>query len=206
MSTLVIQPSIADTTINQDAPDAPDQFPTVYTGFGTDILGQNRKRGFLRFGIVSAMPVGATITSATLTMWYLSSVNLGPYKIEVVNQTGTPWAETITWNTPDVGGPPVVGGGPSVTGVCVKEAAQDINVLTLVQHIYTNGITGEFRWIGNPESSIADGFRPREYATTSKRPKITIVYTLPSAMFLGDSINISDEGIGGNSMFLRRRR
>jgi len=187
-SPLIVQPCTIDTTLNQDQPTT--NFGTLDWVQPVSKVNNGNARAILEFSI-SALPVGATITGATLELYYMykdgdpSGQTIWAYKL-----TRQDWDETTsTWNRYKALTNWTTAGGDYVTtapagGSTTFPAGfawMSWDVTAIVQDAYTNSLKAEFliRYEteeANPYSSGA--FHSRHYATdTTKRPKLTITYT-----------------------------
>lgn len=209
MTVITLQPSAAtgkDTYIDAGN-------PTFNYGVATTLAMTNAsptRRTFVQFDIAGAgIPVGASITSAILTLTNIASS--GSPTINV-NRITTVWYEGVqngaapsagqdgsTWNLRNANGSLAYSAGPGGdigTQIAslpfssfVAGGANDFDVTTEVQGIYAGSITNN-GWALTPGggSGFAFTFASSDHATASSRPKLTITYSLsqtviPTARF-----------------------
>jgi len=124
------------------------------------------------------IPPNAVISSATLTYEVFNSGNSA-----TVNEAAVSWAETVTYTT--------FGGDP---GVQADEYGAQVGTATGTMGTNTLNVTSSLvSWAANPSSNLGwifrptggtDGveFRSSEDGTASTRPKLTVNYTLITAV------------------------
>lgn len=191
--TLTLQPDAAvgaDTTISQGNPNA--QYETSpEMGAGQYGSSNSRLRGLLRFDL-SAVPVTATVTAATLTLW-ATSVQNSTQRTVGLHQALTPWAEGgATWNHRDAGtltpwGAPGGLAGtdyqatPSVSRVIGygDGTAYDFDVLTDVAGWASAPASNMGWWIINASegsTSTRKSFGSSDWADADQRARLVVTY------------------------------
>lgn len=116
MATLTIQPGDKDSFIIEDA---------VNNNYGSDVRAQASRgvaTGYARRSVqefdASALPAGATITSATLSLYYSTIIGADPSgeTVWAYKQSRTDWVEAeVTWNIYKTGSSWTASGGDYVT-------------------------------------------------------------------------------------------
>lgn len=161
---------IADTYIASAQPDTP-------FGAGRVLRVGNAMRTLLQFDL-SALPVGATVTSAAL---YLNMDQAGTALLTGAYQVTAPWAEgTATWNN--------TGGGsfgllPVATATFAASPALWTKWVLppALIHEWRDGVTPNYGLLLKP-TLIALGashMRSRNHGSTAVRPRLVLEYTLP---------------------------
>lgn len=197
MATLIVQPSAKDNHMRQFVPTA---------NYGTSValyvrshdLPDNNDRSILEFDI-SGLPADITLISATLSLYAWSFASVVGRTYWAYKLTRIDWVEAqATWNIYKTGNNWTVGGGDYVTSepsggsAIVPAAAAWMNwdVLAIVQDAYDEAVAAEF--LVRDETENQDGtnrytlFWSKEYLTdTSLRPKLTIVYSIPTVAARG---------------------
>lgn len=183
MATLTIQPSDIDTFLDQLSPNS-NRGTYNYISVQSDAT--NLARSVLKFDF-SALPAGATISAATLSLYAYNAGSAGrtywTYEL-----TQTDWVETeATWNSYKTGSAWAAAGGDYTTtdGASAVVPSDDNwmnwNVLTLVQHFQSaHAEVAHFLIRDNVEGSGGGFclFYSRKYPTdTSLRPKLVVTYT-----------------------------
>jgi len=184
-NTLTIQPSNIDAYISEGAPNTnygTTEYLIVYPGGGID-------RSLLKFDFTS-LPTGATITTATLNLYYYAATgNPTGRTVWAYELTTTGWTEAgVTWNKYDgtnawsaAGGDYTTTNGASL--VCPASYGwMSWNVLALAQHFQsTHGEVAHFLMKDGTEDGAGAGpdFSSNNYGTSSLRPKLIITYTAP---------------------------
>ena len=171
---LVLQPSTADSYVNQALPGT--NYGTATTMY-IQAKTKTAKRALAQFDL-SSIPSGSTINSATLELYAASIV--GTTTLNVHRITGT-WTETgVTWtnqpsftSTADAS----ISGGSGV-------GWRIWNVLSVVQSWY-NGTNTNYGLLVKCSTetgitAITYTFATKEYSTTTYRPILRINYTPPS--------------------------
>lgn len=190
MTELVIQPSAKDTTVLQALPTSNYGADTYLTLMDVSTWV---RRSILEFGI-SSLPAGATLTSASLQLYYYSwqardPVNLTIWAYKLIR---TNWVEAeAAWNIYKTGSNWTTAGGDYVTsspvgGSCAVPASygwMSFDVLAIVQDAYSAGIAAEFlsRYDNEslPSGSHVPWFYSKDEVTqTTLRPKLVINYTV----------------------------
>ena len=189
MTTLTLYPA-KDTCLEKAHPDSnkgAGDYLTLWDNYSTTW------RAIPEFAL-SDIPAGATISSATLRLYYYfySAANPVGKTVWAYKLTRTDWVELeATWNAYKTGSSWTAAGGDYVTsspagGSTVFPASYDWmswNVLAIVQDAYTNGIPAEFLvkfaneiWSGGIDSYAV--FHSKEYG--SLIPELVIEYTVPA--------------------------
>jgi len=185
--TLTIQPSTADTSLQEGSPNTNHGTEDSLLVFSYATLSY---RPILKFDF-SALPDNATITGTDLDLYYYAKVDGDPvgrtYYAAYMNQTG--WVETgATWNNYKTGSAwAVAGGDPGNVGSSVVVPASygwmSWDVLSMVQYFQSHGKIGYFIIFDSVETGTADKgavFWSNNYTTdTSLCPKLVITYTVP---------------------------
>ena len=203
--TLILQPDAAagiDTRILSSSADLNygiKDSMLIGTGAGGQI-----NRGMIKFDI-SSLPAGATLTSATLALYCTGEANaadedVGAHKslvqwYEGDKDGGTTTIDGSTWNNRNhIGAVAWTGGAGGVSGTewtAVATATTAItttgqffnwNVLADVNSWY-GGATNYGWWLINTDEvnlSTRKTFSSSDEPTAAQRPKLTIVYTLPT--------------------------
>jgi hypothetical protein len=191
-TTLTLQPSDKDAYLRQD-------FATTNYGGATFIAIEDDtspKRGVLEF-IVSSIPSGATLISATLQLYYYYYWTTNPtgkvmwaYKV-----TRSDWVELqATWNRYKTNNDWTTAGGDYVTanpagGSVAMPTAYNAwvswDVLAIVQDAYDTAIPVELLVKFETEQlssgqSEADFYSNNYTTNTLLRPRLVIVYSLPA--------------------------
>ena len=186
---LTIQPSDIDTYLINADPN---------TNFGTDVdliiqaylYGNTLRHSILKFDF-SALPVGATISAATLSLYYYSGTVAGriywAYELTQTawTETGATWNKydgTNNWTTP--GGDYTTTDGASLT-MPTAPAWANWNVLALAQHFQsTHGEVAHFLIIDGSENESGNYYSflySNNFTTNlSLRPKLVLTYTIPT--------------------------
>lgn len=186
---LTIQPCDIDTYLDSYYPD------TNYGTYAYDLVyagqGLQTRRSILKFDF-SALPPGAVISAATLSLYYVATLDANPtgrtYWTYRVTQTA--WTEAgATWNKYDgatnwatAGGDYTTDDGVSVVMPVAASVWIDWDVTTMVQYAQANLseiIHFLLRDSNEAGSFVGAQFASREYATENLRPKLIITYTLP---------------------------
>ena len=129
------------------------------------------------------IPLGSTISSATLTVRVSGTTDVDP----TVYQITESWVESqVTWNDRSTG---VSWTDPGADGTTSHKATAEgdfpmtsngfhsMAVTTSVQN-WSNGEANE-GWVFIDNSTSGAGFRSSEYATVSNRPELSVTYTTP---------------------------
>jgi len=191
-NTLTIQPSTNDNYIYQGASNTNYGTSTaILTVGGYDSLFAH---SLLNFNFTS-LPAGATITGATLNLYYYAYVTNNPVGNTLwayeINTPGYFWTETgSTWNKYDgtnawltAGGDYTTTNGASLT-VPGSYGWMSWNVLALAQHFQsTHGNFAQFL-ILDADTTSGTYYQTTWYSNnyvdnTTLRPKLIITYTLP---------------------------
>lgn len=189
--TLTVQPSAKDTLIISWSPD--DNFGSLTylyaLGHETDTVG----RSLLEF-IISALPGGSTLNTATLNLYYFNWRGLDPVgeTVWVYKLTRTDWVELeATWNIYKTSSSWTAAGGDFVTSapsggsttVPADFGWMSWNVLAIVQDAYDSSNPAEFllkQAIETGEDHKGADFYSKEYTTDPDlQPKLVIDYTPP---------------------------
>jgi hypothetical protein len=186
-ATLVIQPSVKDTYMNEFNPDA--NYGIYVTDMWIDSYTGHTNRPLLEFNI-SGVPAGVLIISATLQLYYYAYVSYDPSgkTVWAYKQNHTDWSESqATWNIYKTGSNWSTAGGDYVTSDPAGGSTtfpgsygwMSWDVLDIVQDAHDLSINAEFLMKFETEGSSSEylsKFYTREYSDTSKRPKLTIEY------------------------------
>jgi len=189
MTTLTLYPT-KDTCLEQQHPDTNRgamDFLTLWDVYG------GSWRDLLEFAL-SDLPAGATITSATLRLYYFFYSGLDPagYTAVAYKLTRTNWVESeATWNAYKTGSNWTTAGGDYVTSNPAGGSTtfpssygwMEWNVLAIVQDAYANAIPAEFMvkfyyeiWTSGYSHYAV--FHAKEYG--SLIPELVIEYTVPA--------------------------
>lgn len=186
MSTLIIQPSDIDAALFQVTPNT-NEGASIYLYASSTLNDLNRS--VLKFDF-SALPSGATISAATLSLYRAGGATgaVGrTYCLYELTQTG--WVELeVTWNSYKTGSAWTTPGGDYTTtdgaSLTVPSAPNWMgwNVLALVQHFRSaHGKVAHFLLKDETEGTASNYysyFWSREYAVdTTLCPKLEITYT-----------------------------
>lgn len=182
MATLTINPATADTRIIQNVPDtnADDDELDIKT------LAGNLQRSLLRFDF-SALPAGATITGATLKIYYFAYANDDPVgkTFDACELTQTGWIENeATWNSYKTGSAWTSAGGDftatdkASATVPASAGWMSWNVLALIQHFQSDHseIANLIVKDSAESSNCIAAFYSSENASANK-PYLEITYT-----------------------------
>lgn len=185
-------PACAGTQVINPTDDARVRQSNPTTNYGnessfrvrTEDVNKN-ERSYLKFTL-PAIGSGCILSSATLGL-YAESVQ-GPRTIEVYRANGA-WTEgTITWNTQ-----PGYTGSPS-TKVVSATGNNDWDVLSLVQTMYS-GTNDGFLMRDQVEESTStkeQRFSSSENGTSSRWPKLTLVFTGDPALPTSQPVTATD--------------
>jgi hypothetical protein len=203
--TLTLQPNGAgiDTYVNSGSPDDNQGANGV---FSIDRVG-NILRALLKFDM-SALPPGATVGDATLT---LTQSNNQPNEIVVevarILAANAAWTEAATWNFADPAtsarwAGDAAGDGGADAG-CTQATDYSSTPLATFTHLSTDGVGTEYNIALNlaefnamvaanhgmvihaTTNNVALSFRSSDATTASVRPKLVIVYTVSLAAGTG---------------------
>lgn len=189
MPTLTIQPCDLDAMLWEEYPDTPrgDYHYIQIRPYGSQL-----KRGLLKFDF-SALPVGAVISAATLSLYFYLEVNNAQGRTcWAYELTQGEWVELeATWNSYKTGSAWAAAGGDytTVNGASALVPADygwmDWNVLALVQHFQTEHaeIAHFLLKDGSEDSSVFTyEFHSREEGVESPTttPKLVIQYEAPA--------------------------
>lgn len=201
--TLTIQPSAKDTYLAEPSPTS--NYGADEYLYLADSIGYTR-RPILEFDI-SELPVGATLTSAVLQLYYYTYSGDNPTgkTVWAYKLTRTDWVELeATWNIYKTGSNWTTSGGDYVTsgpsgGSTTFPAGYDWlawSVLDIVQDAYDGSVAAEFL-VKFETEQLASGwsglsFRSTDYTTDpTKQPKLVIDYAVaPTSVTDGDLIGI----------------
>ncbi|MGR3302396.1 MAG: DNRLRE domain-containing protein [Candidatus Scalindua sp.] len=186
MATLTIQPSNADSAL---VANAPDDLQGTVTTIHAGLSGGTVRRAIVQFDF-SALPVGVSINSATLSLYhqFQSEGDQEGETFWAYRLTQTGWAEDqVTWNdyltsTPwaTAGGDFTTTSGSSIALPAIGNSA-DWDVTTLVEYFRDNDsdIANFMIQDGNESSGNGVAFFPSNnfLGTTSLRPKLVIDYS-----------------------------
>lgn len=209
-SPLTLQPDAAaglDTSVYQGSPTFNYGITTTIFSGAYNTLGTQKIRGLLQFDI-SSLPVGATLTAATLTLYLESVFNATSVNIEArrgltqwyegakngaapdVGQDGSNWNyRNANGNVAWAGG---AGGGSgsdwsasitSQNAITNVTGAYNWDVLTDVNAWYGGTATNYGHWFrssGEANLNTVKLFTSSDGATAGNRPKLVITYTLPA--------------------------
>ncbi|MBK8035789.1 MAG: DNRLRE domain-containing protein [Verrucomicrobiaceae bacterium] len=169
-----------------------------------------RDRVMLRFDL-SSIPSNATITSAVMTLNRKSGA--GGSTAITAHRLTQAWAETTSsWNNRSTGTPWSTPGGDgdydataAATTTVNANGAHNWNITSLAQSWVngTNANHGMLMRLQNEASSGEHEFYTREEATASRRPTLSITYTIPGLAATTTAISVApgtvtDTGSGVN--------
>ncbi|MGB5476132.1 MAG: DNRLRE domain-containing protein, partial [Thermoanaerobaculia bacterium] len=171
-------PATQDTYIEQDSPTA-DRSTTnpVLTRPETDKVN----RALFQFDL-SALPAGATVSNAVLT---IQSNNTRSGDFADIKRVTTAWTETANWNTANGSTAWGTAGGDfdsTVLGTLTPDASQQQAVITSLVQDWVDGTLSNYGVILEPRG-VDDGdahWESREDGTPERRPFIRAYYTFTS--------------------------
>ncbi|MBI1934205.1 DNRLRE domain-containing protein [Candidatus Peregrinibacteria bacterium] len=159
--------------------------PNANNGSKIMIDASDTRDGLVRFDL-SAIPSGATITSATLTLVATSVGSASAVKNYGVHRVLADWAEgTVTWNTPGSAAGTHFASSPasttavSVVGSYTWDVAGDVTG-------FVGGSATNYGWriIWSSNTSGTNkqvDFGTKENGTAANWPSLAVTYTLPSS-------------------------
>jgi hypothetical protein len=184
MAELIIQPSSADATLPEAAPDA-----MWGTGSNLQLTGTaNSQRSIIRFDF-STLPPGSIISAASLKL-YISTAGSVGVAVNCYEVTQTGWVESeVSWNHykdtthwASGGGDYTVTDGASTNFTGGSLEWMTWNVLNLVKHFQASHACIANMLLITSDTSAISSFRSREYgADTTQCPKLTITYTVSTS-------------------------
>lgn len=193
--TLTLQPDGTagkDCVINRDLPTSPSD--NIALNVGEHNAAVQLLRGLIQFDL-SSIPAGSAIISATLSLW-LNVENSSNSRTMRLFRSKRDWVESqATWNQYSTGNNWQTAGGfgandAEQTDVGSRSfSASESNgekQFTLtpggIQGMITGGGFTNRGWLIKVDTENADQYRFRssDYTTASERPKIVIVYSLPT--------------------------
>ena len=191
-----------------------DSYNPTYTGWGggVNLLSyfSNQYSTLVRFSIFQSeggpVPNGATITSATLSL-YKSSFGDRVFEARRVlrdwKENQASWSTALTGIAWSVGGANGIGtdlaaASDGLASVGWDPAWADFNVTTGVQSMSQGG--GNYGWSIIPVSGLAaiQIFNSRESATASSRPKLVITYSTNGAVNVPPTVSLTSPTVGAS--------
>ncbi len=187
--------SVADTFIDVDK-------PTNTAGSQTTMKTRPAAADRLKYSLVQfdlgAIPPGATITAATLTLEVQAARN---NHVDAVHRVLTAWEEgTASWNLRNGVSPWASGAfstadyAASSLGTITPSSTGDktLSVTTQVQDWVNNGVPNRgFVLISTGTDAGDAAYYTREEATASRRPTLTVAWTLPAATTPGTKTTLA---------------
>ncbi len=178
--------------------------PNFFAGRTAQTVGDSVRRALIRFDIAAAIPSGAQVTSASLSLYMSktrnSSQTMSLYRILSDWNEGTSagssaggfavagdvtWLHTSFpsqfWGSAGGDYSPTVSASRSVSGIGFYQWGSTAQMVTDVQNWLDSPSTSH-GWMlkGNEAASITSKrFESRESATAVRRPMLTINYTVP---------------------------
>jgi len=195
----VLQPSISDASVNQAAPATP-------SGAGTTMEVRNQlesaRRALVAFDL-SAIPVGSTVLSATLSL-YATSAPASSLGLEV-HRPSEPWTEMVTWDTqPSVGRSDASISGGTATGW----KSWDVTA-AVAAWVSGSAPNHGFQVKSTSEASgfaKTYAFATREAPAPENRPRLDVTYRPPTVWdcpYIGDAhctLTAPDETAPGDTL------
>lgn len=185
MTQITLNPSADTTILNSNG--GGNYGTQGYLAAGEVNNGNDLWRSLMKFDL-SSIPASATITNATLSFYVYDNVSNGNGRAKLYLATGS-WTETgATWNNSNS----LYNSGAVITYVDIIDNTVGTNTWTgLAQTIqnWVNGTTNNGFFIritstsDDSENDRAFFFFSREDGIPSRRPLLTVDYTLPSGGF-----------------------
>jgi len=187
---ITIQPSNADSFIEEYNPDNNKNDKTYLSVKSLDGgVKHENFRSLVQFDL-SSIPLGATITSATLHLYYYNSGSDPVDRVYWVYRVTSPWVESeVTWNNNDNLNTWTTLGGDYVTtnGASSTVPSSYSWMVWDVTDIMSDWMGGESNYgfivMDDSENSVDSyytRFRAREYTgDTELLPKLEVMYTIP---------------------------
>ncbi|MHB8902069.1 MAG: DNRLRE domain-containing protein, partial [Thermoguttaceae bacterium] len=202
-------------------------------GAGDIFVGQNKdasriRRGLLEFDVAGSVPAGATINSATLTM-YATRTQVGNMNVELHKlladwgeagssgggdgapaQTGdATWLHTFYanqfWATPGGDFSPTVSGVQAIGASGTAYTWSSTTAMVTDVQGWLNSPATNFGWLlkGVETQRSSKRFASSESSNVSRRPLLTIDYTVPAAPTLAIAATSASksEGNAGSTAF-----
>ena len=147
------------------------QWDTSWGSTGDEAIGLIRFEGVFGSGY-GQVPVGAQITSATLTVFVYDTGDYGSMREVLVD-----WNESVTYN--GFGGDPGAQTNEYGSQVAIVPGTYGVHAIDLTGSLQTwaNDPAGNFGWIILPSGSGGTKIRSSEYATVADRPLLTVEFT-----------------------------
>ena len=180
--------SIGDTAVDkQNATTNTGTAATMISNAGNNNTTNNTAYSLVQFDL-SAVPPGATISSATMSLDVTTNKS---NQVDQVHAMSTQWAETgATWNTRD--GITAWGGGSTFSSTDYKattiasftpsaNGVQTQTVTSMVNDWVNNGVPNRGLVLVSTGTNNADAaYATRENGTAANRPSLTVNWTLPA--------------------------
>lgn len=197
-----------DTHLRQTTPTTSGATATPLFVDNDDVAGSDAQ-ALIKFGNIftdegGAVPRGAIITQAILTLTTGSAANdESPNTLEIRELTRA-WADSDTWNSLVNG----IDAGEYSSTVLSTGAGTTLGLkvefdVTESLQAWSNGGTN-FGWVFLPTDSNAWKFNSAEFATLSSRPQLSVTYATPLAVPEPGSLAILGAGVG--TLLWRKRK
>lgn len=201
-TTLVLQPDATDglDALIQQANPTTNEGTNTSIQVGEDNAGTELLRSVIKFSGISTIPVGSTISTVTLTLTYTEAGSFRSSNNRVMRlfRLLRAWSESqVTWNVYTTGNSwSTAGAGntstdrePDQTGYNTlntadsdeSEKAIKVNPVAVQQMVDGSFTNNGWLMQMDTESNDRYFFHSSDSATSSKRPKLTIVYFPPAS-------------------------
>jgi hypothetical protein len=173
-ATCTLAAPAADASVREDLLNAGSNFGSATT-LDVDAGLDARRYSFLRFDLAAcALPAGAWVESATLTLTVLATPGARTYDVHRVTAS---WAEsTVTWNNQ-----PATAALPSASFTMPTSALVQREIdLTADVDSFVSGAAANQGWrlsdAGTTVLAALGQFGSREHATAARRPQLVVAY------------------------------